>query len=93
MVEFGTTLLLRKFSLAEEACQQLRLEGSSLLSHCDLNIHKEGVHLAKSDCYPFTYLPACPPVCMESILQKVTVPLSHIFLLVHLSAWNSSRLF
>jgi len=64
MVEFGTTLLM-KFSLAEEACQQLRLQGSSLLSHCDLNIRKEGVHLAKSDSYPFTYLPASPPVCMK----------------------------
>jgi len=65
MVEFGTTLLLGKFSLAEEACRQLHLQGSSLISHCDLNIHKEGVHLAKSDCYPFTHLPAYPLVCME----------------------------
>jgi len=65
MVEFGTTLLHRKFPLPEEACQQLHLQGSSLLSHCDMNIHKEGVCLAKSGCYPVTYLPACPPVCME----------------------------
>jgi len=65
MVEFETTLLIWKCSMAEEACQQIHLQGSSLLRHCDLNILKEGVHLAKNNCYPFTYLPACPPVCME----------------------------
>jgi hypothetical protein len=44
-VEFGISLLLRKFSLAEEACQQLHLQGSRLLRLYDSNIHKEGVCL------------------------------------------------